>query len=231
MNYDHIISLGENCQTAINLRSMALRKEAFPFDWHGVRSFKIAGEGGFVKKIDLICNGFADFFNENNYEEFFESWETAHRLVLNKKTGLQFLHEFPKDKTIHEHFSEFVTKYRRRVDRLYDILKSNNSILFVFIEFFAHLTDEEINNAYQKLLREFPKSSISFLVVKNNGKLGREESIRRKTLPNVYICEINNDFSQDHLRGKGNIGNSELYRKLIWEYGTSLPFPDTKAHS
>lgn len=49
--FDYIIPLGENCQTGILLRSLMLRKEAFPFDWHGVRDFSIAGEGGFSKKL------------------------------------------------------------------------------------------------------------------------------------------------------------------------------------
>lgn len=50
--YDHIISLGENCQTAITLRALGLRNEAFPFDWQGVRNFDIAGSGGFSKKMN-----------------------------------------------------------------------------------------------------------------------------------------------------------------------------------
>jgi len=54
--FDYIISLGENCRTAMLLRELNLRKEAFPFDWHGIRNFSLAGNGGFSKKIELICN-------------------------------------------------------------------------------------------------------------------------------------------------------------------------------
>lgn len=217
-SFDYIISLGENCRTAMSLRDLRLRKEAFPFDWHGVRNFTVAGEGGFPKKIELICNEFDNFFNSEDYEEFFEKWGTAHKLIINKRTGLQFLHEFPKDVSVSEYFPVFKKKYQKRIERLYSILNSKNSILFVFIEFFAHLSNEEINNCYYKLIKNFPQADISFLIIKNNSKLNKEEIIRKETVSNVYIYEINNDFSQDYLKGCGNIGNQELYKRIIWNF-------------
>lgn len=218
--FDYIISLGENCQTAMTLRYLNLRNAAFPFDWHGVRDFAIAGEGGFSKKIDIICNNFENFFNLDNYEEFFEKWETGHRLVVNKQTGLQFLHEFPKSISIEEHFPTFEKKYQKRIDRLYSVLNSESSVLFVFIEFFSRLTDEEINNTYIKFIKHFPKANINLLIIKNNIDLNKEKIVQRDIVPNIHICEINNDFSSDHIQGLGNIGNKSLYERIIWNYGT-----------
>lgn len=218
--FDYIISLGENCQTAMTLRYLNLRNAAFPFDWHGVRDFAIAGEGGFSKKIDIICNNFENFFNLDNYEEFFEKWETGHRLVINKQTGLQFLHEFPKSISIEEHFPTFEKKYQKRIDRLYSVLNSESSVLFVFIEFFSRLTDEEINNTYIKFIKHFPKANINLLIIKNNIDLNKEKIVQRDIVPNIHICEINNDFSSDHIQGLGNIGNKSLYERIIWNYGT-----------
>ncbi len=216
-NFDYIIPLGENCQTAINLRSMGLRDEAFPFDWHGIRSFEIAGNGGLSKKIDLICNGFEDFFEEENYEEFFEIWQTESRLIYNKKTGLQFLQEFPKDKTIHEYFPVFVKKYQKRINRLYDVLKSNSTILFVFIEFFAHLSDNEIISAYEKISNLFTSATINFLIIRNSTELQKWQ-IQEKELRNgIYTFFINNSFENDSKYENGNIGNKELYRAIIYD--------------
>lgn len=216
--FDYIIPLGENCQTGISLRSLTLRKEAFPFDWHGVRDFSIAGEGGFSKKIDMICTNFERFFNRDDYEEFFETWETEHRLILNKYTGLQFLHEFPKYISIAEYFPAFKEKYEKRIDRLYSVLNENVSILFVFIEFFAHLTDEEIRANYQKLAKNFPVPKIKFLIIKNRENLDKEQIVQRELETNINIFEINNDFSQDYLKGFGNIGNQDLYKRIIWNF-------------
>lgn len=216
--FDYIIPLGENCQTGILLRSLMLRKEAFPFDWHGVRDFSIAGEGGFSKKIDMICSHFERFFNRDDYEEFFETWETEHRLILNKHTGLQFLHEFPKEISILDYFPKFEIKYRKRIERLYSVLNNDVSILFVFIEFFAHLTDEEIIASYQKLTKNFPIPKIKFLIIKNRENLDKEQIIQRELETNINIFEINNDFSQDYLKGFGNIGNQELYKRIIWNF-------------
>lgn len=225
-NFDYIIPLGENCQTGISLRSLMLRKEAFPFDWHGVRDFSIAGEGGFSKKIDMICSHFERFFNRDDYEEFFETWETEHRLILNKHTGLQFLHEFPKEISISDYFPKFEIKYRKRIERLYSVLNNHVSILFVFIEFFAHLTDEEIIASYQKLTKNFPIPKIKFLIIKNQKKLDKEQIIQRELETNINIFEINNDFSQDHLKGFGNIGNQDLYKRIIWNFA-QLGYIDT----
>lgn len=216
--FDYIISLGENCRTAMALRDLNLRSVAFPFDWHGVRDFSIAGEGGFSKKIDMICNHFERFFNRDDYEEFFETWETEHRLILNKHTGLQFLHEFPKEISISDYFPKFEIKYRKRIERLYSALNSDVSILFVFIEFFAHLTDEEIIACYQKLTKNFPISRIKFLIIKNQKNLDKEQIIQRELETNINIFEINNDFSQDYLKGFGNIGNQDLYKRIIWNF-------------
>lgn len=215
--YDHIISLGENCQTAITLRALGLRNEAFPFDWQGVRNFDIAGSGGFSKKNELICNQFQDFFDENNYEEFFETWETEHRLVYNNKTGLQFLHEFPKNVTLHEHFPVFVQKYQKRIDRLYRVLNSNHSVLFVFIEFFANLSDNEIIDSCQKLNETFP-AKIEFLIIKNDSGLPKWQINERQLSPDISLYSINNDFSEDWKEGNGNIGNKILYRRVIHDF-------------
>ena len=216
--FDYIISLGENCRTAMALRDLNLRSAAFPFDWHGVRDFLIAGEGGFSKKIDMICSHFERFFNRDDYEEFFETWETEHRLILNKHTGLQFLHEFPKEISISDYFPKFEIKYRKRIERLYSALNRDVSILFVFIEFFAHLTDEEIIACYQKLTKNFPISRIKFLIIKNQKNLDKEQIIQRELETNINIFEINNDFSQDYLKGFGNIGNQDLYKRIIWNF-------------
>lgn len=216
-HFDYIIPLGENCQTTINLRSMGLRMAAFPFDWHGIRSFEIAGNGGLAKKVDLICNNFVDFFVEENYEEFFEQWTTAHRLVFNKKTGLQFLHEFPKEQTIHEYFPTFIAKYKTRVKRLYDVLDSESSILFVFIEFFAHLSDKEITATYHKLAQSFPLARIDFLIVRNSSELSPWQIKEKELHERIHTFFINNDFKADYGRGKGNIGNKKLYRKIIYD--------------
>jgi len=216
--FDYIISLGENCQTAITLRSLGLRKYAFPFDWHGVRNFEIAGNGGFAKKIDLICNNFANFFEESNYEEFFETWETAHRLIVNNKTGLQFLHEFPKDQSIHDYFPKFTKKYQNRINRLYKILQSNKIILFVFIEFFATLSNEEIINSCTTLITAFPHSHLHFLIIKNTADLKKWQIEEKELTPEISLFYINNDFSNDVVKGNGNIGNKGLYRKIIADF-------------
>lgn len=218
--FDYIISLGENCRTAMALRDLGLRKTSFPFDWHGVRDFSVAGEGGFSKKIDIICNNFENFFNLADYEEFFEKWETEHRLILNRRTGLQFLHEFPKDISVAEYFPSFETKYQRRIDRLYSVLNSDSSILFVFIEFFSHLSDEEITCTCRKLTKKFSNPDINFLIIKNNENIGKEKIIKRELISNVHVYEINNGFSNEQAEGFGNIGNQSLYERIILNYGT-----------
>lgn len=216
--YDHIISLGENCQTAMTLRDLGLRKEAFPFDWHGIQDFSIGGNGGLQKKIDIICSDFEKFFNQEDFEEFFADWTTGHRLIWNKRTGLKFLHEFPKDISITDYFPMFIKKYQKRIDRLYSILNSGESILFVFIEFYAKLSDDELQCIYDKLKRSFPKSNVSFLIIKNNPGLSKYELVQRNVLPTVCVCEINNDFSKDTGKGSGNVGNKDLYKQIISKY-------------
>lgn len=106
MKYDLIIPLGEFCATAIALNKCGLRKNAYPFDWSAGVIWEQCGNCGFQGKINLICNNFKEALNLNDLEEF-EMPDWNKKAVKNIETGLQYLHDFPCNKTIEEYYPIF----------------------------------------------------------------------------------------------------------------------------
>lgn len=101
------------------------------------------------------------------------------------------------------------------------MLNSNHSVLFVFIEFFANLSDNEIIDSCQKLNETFP-AKIEFLIIKNDSGLPKWQINERQLSPDISLYSINNDFSEDWKEGNGNIGNKILYRRVIHDFSARI---------
>lgn len=176
MKYDVIISLGEFCATAMALKDARITPETYPFDWSAGIEWDKCGECGFMGKIDLICNDFKNAFNLKDLTEF-HGLETKTRSILNKRTGLQYTHDFPWDETVEQFHSEFTKKYNRRVKRLYEKLNNSKNVLFVFIARLKHCFPlSQFDEAYQKLSKKFPKTNIDFLILQDSYDMKTDET-------------------------------------------------------
>ena len=130
--YDTYVPIGNKCISATALEKLGLRKESFPLDWIMI---------GMPTVLHLFTNHFNEFYPLNNAEGDYINHDF--------KEYLGFEHF--ADKT---HAENHIT-FQRRVQKLYDILESNKSVLFVYTteSFLYHkwLRDQEPEH-YQALL-------------------------------------------------------------------------------
>ena len=156
--YDLVISLGERCSTSMLLRSLNFQTYSFPFDW------LLSYSNNFVLKsnIELISNDFNNFLDIESLEDVPESPLRHHKKVCNKKINYYFLHDFPIDKSIEESFKEIDNKYKRRINRMYDMINLSESILFLYINTREKLSIQSLNNCLKMLQDKFFIQNSSF---------------------------------------------------------------------
>ena len=120
----YAISLGLDCAMAGMLDECEVRTVSLPFDWL---------DGADVEtRLKLIQNDFADFFNKEDLEQivFQDDPQRDKDRYKNKRTGLNFHHDFVKGKNFDEDFIEIDKKYKRRIKNFNAIIK-RGAIYFV----------------------------------------------------------------------------------------------------
>lgn len=208
--YDYIISLGHCCHVAIVLKELFLKGESDVFDWSGGNLFDKCGIGGFEGKVNLICNNFENFLNLEDFEEFKHATNNKHKNVRNRKTGLQYLHDFPIDETIEEEFPSFKQRYQRRIDRLYRKIQDAEKICFVFVTRTEILPIETVLKA-EKKLNELFNNKIDLLIIQHKDNLKQNEYIKTDINKHITCVYFNNLFITNH---DGRM-NKEAYSEII----------------
>jgi hypothetical protein len=118
-NHEIYISLGNACGVAYNIVN-----HRFPFDW--IRTPRLT----LINK--LISNHFDGFMDINNFKfvKYSNNFVGGKCIYCNTKYNLKFCHDFTFD-DINKEFDIIQTKYNRRIERLYNALKSNEFIHFI----------------------------------------------------------------------------------------------------
>lgn len=133
------ISLGADCEPAIQLRDFNLRQEAYPFDWLMIHDFR--------GLYTLLAEHFQHFLDK-------EWLEYRKAYIYNKRYDIKFFHDFPlsnkplssslQDLDDHmyggffdslasnflDYLPTIAQKYKRRIKRFYIALQSGSPIYF-----------------------------------------------------------------------------------------------------
>jgi hypothetical protein len=149
------ISLGCNCSIKIFLNKI-IDQPTNIFDWLGTPMW------GINKFIDNNFN----LFNQEDYKKiqiFSENIEYTH-LICNTKYYFKCIHDLPTDSVINKtnivhnkngeiikinYFTNFINKYKRRVERFNEILNSNKLIVFIRLE--ECMKNKIIHEEYKEL--------------------------------------------------------------------------------
>jgi hypothetical protein len=102
-DYEYIVSIGNKCPTAMILRELNIYKESFPFDY-------IPSSPSLILKY-LKDN--TDYFPEKN--------------IVRNKDGVWFGHF-----DINLQYEKTIETFKRRFNRLFDILDKKKRILFIY---------------------------------------------------------------------------------------------------
>lgn len=176
LDYDYIVSLGDNCCVANGLRLAGRRCFSGPFDW-------LSG-GDIYARMHCLDNNFADFCSHDDFVC------VAPGVYRNKHTGFLHPHDFSKGGNFETAFASCADKYDRRGKRLVNLLGKRSHILFVFSAAGNHIFDVcDVADMMNKKFRA--TCDILFLERDNNVK----RCVIRRISDNVLhgrICAFDN---------------------------------------
>lgn len=129
-SYDNLISIGYNCFFKRFLKiKLGHNKETYFFDYIGTSMWSIN---------ELIKNDFDDFFNHNHYKKIEINTTKICNHLTNTKYYVRFPHDLELDKFNGDYnskyFIDFINSYTRKKNRFYELLNSNNKIIFLRLE-------------------------------------------------------------------------------------------------
>ncbi|MBO7555940.1 MAG: hypothetical protein J6T72_00895, partial [Alphaproteobacteria bacterium] len=233
--YDVCISLGFNCFTSMILRKYFLQKYSYPYDWSRGIDEEKAGVLGLDRKIDLLCNDFSRWIERQDMVLIDDNSlnENPSMNVRNVYTGLQYIHDFPKSKTIDEEYPNFYAKYMRRRERLLSLLNSEKKICFIFYAGMKSLPRENIKVNITEFRKNFSTASVDFLFIQNNPDMSFEKLDYEVLDKSVYLISFNNYAFDEIVQGDLDIVGPRLEKvinalctndsKELYYSGANLP--------
>ena len=188
-SYDLIVSLGAVCSASETLRKNNLQEYSFPFDWIGQMELK--------DRILLMINDFEGWFNIEDFEYIGKRTHPEPcNIYKNKKTGLEYHHDFAIDTPIEKSYPEAHDRYLRRTQRLKELIEKAKDILFVYIEMpnINHQYDEEYSKECSSILNDnYKDKNVKLLYFYHT----LEPEIKKKSFNNLDIYSGNYEASKE----------------------------------
>jgi len=159
--YDFIFSLGASCAVTMSLRDAGLQFASWPLDW--------TGSPGLMQSCAAVECGFENWFER----EDLMLWDVRHedggiqRVYRNMRTRFGFPHEFTNAHPIEREFEKAHEKYRRRIARLDETLRSARRVLAIYLEVATRLPQdlETVRLCRRRLAAKYPDSRIDLMYV------------------------------------------------------------------
>lgn len=213
--YDIIYSIGHDCACATYLKRTNLRIKAGPLDWVGGPNFK--------ERIDLIINGFQDFFAIDYYEPMPRTPENdgvdkVCDYYRNTKINLLTMHDFPRNIPLKDSVGDVKRKFDKRAERFYKKLKTKDKILLVWFSFYHETPDEDVIESCKKLCDYYGKT-IDFLIIEHKeGVLPAEKVVLADNITryNLHLKKTKPDGNFE------SMGNEEVCKPIFEQYDLTL---------
>lgn len=191
--YDYVISLGENCLTAMVLKEFGLREFSGPFDW-------IAGRG-LDYRLNLILDGFHGFLLKEDLEIADDIVDARRGTypVRNKKNGFYLPHDF-NNVNLEISYPIVYEKYERRINRLLDKLKASSILMVCCSREGETITNESIEEILKLISRKYHARRLDILIVSESID-GRVFSTINRRAKKINILRVG--ISTEKLGSKG----------------------------
>lgn len=223
--YDLIIPMGENCACATLLKRANLRKYSLPFDWSGLEDSSNDLTGGLCAKCHLLLNDCKQMLEYDDFEERErKGFDKAHRFIVNKKTGLRYMHDFVTSSSFDEQYPAYVEKYTRRIERLYSEIKKSGNILIIYNKVMTakYYRSKDILDPYtllgiKSLLKQkWPHKKFDFLILLHDEKISATEYREEHPFSNVTYVYLNNQWPHktDYVENEW-LGNRDVVLKYL----------------
>ena len=223
--YDVIFSLGSACLCSQMLRKLHLQFCSYPLDW-------VTGDD-LSNRIDLLASDFKAFFNQEDFVLHPEWKESKTDVYRNKRTGIIFPHDFPRDVLLESSYFDVKAKYDRRISRLIGHIEKSDTILIVYVDKPAKeqnaATDDLLKSCHARIVDRFPNKNIDLLYIFCSDDV-REQKI------GDHIFKFSFDYTEDgvppyrllHLRaflkGRYKLKQSvyDRMRNLVFKIGKKI---------
>lgn len=177
ITYDLYFSLGGACGCTQILRYCQLQFASYPFDW-------VFG-ASITERAEILANHFSGMLQQDAMELIKEN-ATGSRTNnwLNKRNGIEFMHDFHYGVPLEEEFPKVAEKYQRRGNRLIQQITTSKRVLAVYAERPCDkqvLPDEALCAALQILRKAFPKVEVDLLYIYSDDSV---------LIPEASISEI-----------------------------------------
>ena len=210
--YDIIYSIGRDCSCAMYLQKQGLRISSGPFDW-------LTNVNDIKDRLKIILNDFDNFLNLEDLKflpkdpNVFN--DEACDYYENLRNGFYYYHDFPKNVSLNDSFSQVKEKYDRRIRRFMYNLKTKKKVLLVW---FSHIptADEAIISLCEQICQKYNKQ-IDFLVIENDDMKNDDEIKKKLLAPNIVMYKLKTS-SLDENGNPTVMGREDVCSKLFQNY-------------
>lgn len=150
--YDYVISLGDSCEVAEQLKRLELRTASYPFDWLFTHNID--------KLIEALETNFSEWLLEENLIE--EPSITKHRKLIDTKYQIEHQHLFPREKSVADSYTEVMQTVNRRIQRLLSLYGKK----ILFIRSCKRL--EKVEELEQVLVRKFGENIHLLILIRTH---------------------------------------------------------------
>ncbi len=208
IEYDLIFTVGATCYGTTILDYFNLRRFSSPFEYTaGMQPDNwetrpnIYRNTRFREKIHALCDNFKDWLNPEDFQ-CVSRWigpDIQHHHIVNTKTKIRYVHEFPVNKDITEYMPDFIEKTNRRIKNLYSAIDKSQKILILWMAnvwqqktvLEQSVPDKDIKWAVSKLQSLYPNKYFDFVFFEQDGTKKRFEYEKTEVAPGAFRVKSN----------------------------------------
>ena len=206
--YDLIFCIGASCHGTTMLKHFDLRRFSTPFDYTAgiapdgwLTNPDIYRDTRFKEKVKALCDNFKDWLEPENFKyvsQYINS-SVSHLQVVNSKTGIRYIHEFPANQDIMQHMPEFIEKNIRRIKYMYDAIDKSQKILIIWISGIwdqtvvleKNVPSKDIKWAVKNMKNMYPNKIFDFVFFEPDGTKERFEYEKIEIAPGAFRIKSN----------------------------------------
>ena len=164
--YDFIFGIGRACACSQALRRAGLQLLSLPWDWITINT--PTNSPDLPTRMDIMEAGFVDWLREEDLEFVSLIATTGKAQYRNRRLGIVYPHDFPRDVPLHESYPVVKGKYDRRVDRFKRLMAASRTrVLAVYVDSpTAAKADVAVCRETQRRLQSlYPHVKVDFLQI------------------------------------------------------------------
>ena len=201
--FDNFISIGGDCGVGTALRNLRYKDASYPFDWS-------------ITNFQFILKCFKTDF-KNMFDDLNNIKKDVNGKLTNKEGTIRFYHDYEYNELTESKRRETKNKYKRRVNRLLSLMRSNKKILFI-----RKCNDDSVkklDNLSKIIKSKYPTLSFNILLFNTLNEKDTENVTHFQLTEHCFLRFSNGVYHHRH---------ENLYWKGLLEY--IKKFPSTKLY-